>query len=573
MLSVTEALLSDGVTGPRWATALVSSAMCLLLLWRRTHPLAMVVALLLLAVPAAATLFDSSELIATFLPLLILAYSGGAYAGERDARIILAVLLAGVVTVGLLDEGATAGNVYFPVIIVTLCWLGGRTVGTRARHAAELHETAALAAERRERETQEAVAEERRRIAREMHDVVAHSISMMVIQAGGARRILATDPGRAEEAAARIRSAGTDALAEMDILLGVLEAAPDGTAPPKLDGLGELVERAREAGLPVTLEVNGERRLLSPGAELAVYRVVQEALTNAVKHAGGATTEVRLDVARGRARGERRRSRRRRREPAAPGRRARTHGHARADAGVRRRRADGPARRRGLRGRRAAAARAPDGGGVVSVRVLIVDDFELVREGIRMGLEMEPAVEIVGEAGDGVTAVAEAERLHPDVVLMDVRMPDMDGIEATRRIVALDGPPIRVLLLSTFDIQEYLLEALRAGISGITLKDTPPDELATGILAVAHGDALVDAETTVRLIRGVTRVRPPTAAPAGLTALSAREREVLELVGGGSTDAEIDGGGEAVAGVLAKLGVRDRIHAALLAHEARVLGA
>ena len=295
VLSVTESLLSDGVTGPRWATALVSSAMCLLLLWRRTHPLAMAVALLLLAVPAAATLFDSSELISTFLPLLILAYSGGAYAGERDARIILAVLIAGVVTVGLFDEGATASDFYFPVIITTLCWLGGRTVGTRARHAAELHETAALAAERRERETQEAVAEERRRIAREMHDVVAHSISMMVIQAGGARRILATDPGRAEEAAARIRSAGTDALAEMDILLGVLEAAPDGTAPPKLDGLGELVERAREAGLPVTLEVNGERRLLSPGAELAVYRVVQEALTNAVKHAGGATTEVRLE--------------------------------------------------------------------------------------------------------------------------------------------------------------------------------------------------------------------------------------------------------------------------------------
>jgi len=295
VLSVTEALFSDGVTGPRWATALVSSAMCLLLLWRRTHPLAMVVALLLLAVPAAAILFDSSELISTFLPLLILAYSGGAYAGERDARIILGLLFAGVVTVGLLDESAVASDIYFPTIITTLCWLGGRTVGTRARHAAELHETAALAAERRERETQEAVAEERRRIAREMHDVVAHSISMMVIQAGGARRILATDPGRAEEAAARIRGAGTDALAEMDILLGVLEAAPDGTAPPKLDGLGELVERAREAGLPVTLEVVGARRRLSAGAELAVYRVVQEALTNAVKHAGGATTEVRLE--------------------------------------------------------------------------------------------------------------------------------------------------------------------------------------------------------------------------------------------------------------------------------------
>ena len=207
----------------------------------------------------------------------------------------------------------------------------------------------------------------------------------------------------------------------------------------------------------------------------------------------------------------------------------------------------------------------------MSVRVLIVDDFELVREGIRMGLEMEPAVEIVGEAGDGETAVAEAERLRPDVVLMDVRMPEMDGIEATRRIVALDGP--RVLLLSTFDLEEYLLEALHAGVSGITLKDTAPDELATGILAVARGDALVDPETTVRLIAVVTRVRPASEPPAVIAQLSAREREVLELVARGRSDAEIGAGDGEVAGVLAKLGVRDRIHAVLLAHEARVLGA
>jgi signal transduction histidine kinase len=178
--------------------------------------------------------------------------------------------------------------------VVLLVWIGGRTVQTRARHAAELHEAAALAAERREREAQEAVGEERRRIAREMHDVVAHSISVMVVQAGGARRILADDPDRAEQAAARIRTAGTDALAEMHILLGVLESAPDGAAPPTLDGLEQLVARTRAAGLPVSLEVSGERRSLSPGAELAVYRVVQEALTNAMKHAGSATTLVRF---------------------------------------------------------------------------------------------------------------------------------------------------------------------------------------------------------------------------------------------------------------------------------------
>jgi DNA-binding NarL/FixJ family response regulator len=207
----------------------------------------------------------------------------------------------------------------------------------------------------------------------------------------------------------------------------------------------------------------------------------------------------------------------------------------------------------------------------VTVRVLIVDDFELVRAGIRMGLEMEPDVEIVGEAGDGRMAVAEAERLRPDVVLMDVRMPDMDGIEATRRIVALDGSPVRVLLLSTFDLEEYLLDALHAGVSGITLKDTPPGELAAGIVAVARGDALVDPETTVRLIAGLTRVRPPSRPPAGLEGLSPSERGVLGDVARGRSDGEIDGGAAAVAGVLAKLGVRDRIHAVLLAHEARMV--
>jgi len=293
--SVTESLIADGVTGPRGVTAAVSCAMGLLLLWRRSHPVAMTLLLIALAVPASAFLIDPSELISTFLPLLILGYSVAAYAKPEAARLVIVVLLAGVVAVGLLDDSHEAGNVYFPAVLVLLCWVGGRTVRTRASAAAELHEAAALAGERREREAEEAVAEERRRIAREMHDVVAHSISVMVVQAGGARRILASDPERAEEAAARIRAAGTDALSEMDILLGVLETAPDGAAAPTLDGIGALVGRAGAAGLPVTLEVSGEQRSLSPGAELAIYRVVQEALTNAMKHAGSATTVVRLE--------------------------------------------------------------------------------------------------------------------------------------------------------------------------------------------------------------------------------------------------------------------------------------
>jgi DNA-binding NarL/FixJ family response regulator len=202
----------------------------------------------------------------------------------------------------------------------------------------------------------------------------------------------------------------------------------------------------------------------------------------------------------------------------------------------------------------------------VSVRVLLVDDMALVREGFRMVLEATPGIEVVGEAGDGAAAVAEAERLRPDVVLMDVRMPDVDGIEATRRIVALDGPPVRVLLLSTFDLEELLLEALRAGVSGVALKDTPPEVLAAGITAVARDDALVGAEETVRLIAAVARVRPASPAPPGLTD---GERALLGAVASGRPDAELDGD---VPALLAKLGVRDRVHAVLLAHEARVVG-
>jgi DNA-binding NarL/FixJ family response regulator len=208
----------------------------------------------------------------------------------------------------------------------------------------------------------------------------------------------------------------------------------------------------------------------------------------------------------------------------------------------------------------------------MSVRVLLVDDFELVREGLRMALETVDGVEIVGEAGDGAQGVAEAERLRPDVVLMDVRMPELDGIEATRQIVALDGPPVRVLLLSTFDLEEYLYEAVRAGVGGITLKDTPPDELAAGIEALARGDALVDAETTVRLIASVTRSFPPVEPSDGLAALGPDERVLLAAIARGASDADIGASTDEVAALLAKLGVRERIRAVLLAHEARMTG-
>ena len=212
----------------------------------------------------------------------------------------------------------------------------------------------------------------------------------------------------------------------------------------------------------------------------------------------------------------------------------------------------------------------------MSVRVLIVDDSELVRDGLRMTLEPAPGIEIVGEAGDGAAGVAEADRLRPDVVLMDVRMPVLDGLEATRRIVALGDPPVRVLMLTTFDLDEYLFEALEAGVSGFTLKDTPPDELLAGVFAVARDDALVDPAATLPLIERVVRSHPAASPPAGVGELTVAEQEVLELVAGGLADDEIAARlgisdvAARVADVRAKLRARDRVHVALAAHRSRV---
>jgi DNA-binding NarL/FixJ family response regulator len=202
----------------------------------------------------------------------------------------------------------------------------------------------------------------------------------------------------------------------------------------------------------------------------------------------------------------------------------------------------------------------------VTVTVLLVDDTEYVRDGLRMALDPAPEIEVVGEAGDGAVGVSETERLRPDVVLMDVRMPVLDGIEATRAIVALDGPPVRVLMLTTFDLDEYLFEALDAGVSGFTLKDTPPDQLVAGIVAVARNDALVDADNTVRLIARGARSRPLSPAPE----LDQAERDLLALIAAGRTNAELGITDDDVAALLGRLGVRDRIHAVLAAHQARL---
>jgi DNA-binding NarL/FixJ family response regulator len=217
---------------------------------------------------------------------------------------------------------------------------------------------------------------------------------------------------------------------------------------------------------------------------------------------------------------------------------------------------------------------------VSGVRVLIADDQALVRAGFKMILDAEDDLEVIGEATDGAEAVTLADRLRPDVVLMDIRMPELDGIEATRRVVALDGePPVRVLMLTTFDLNEYVYEALRAGASGFLLKDVPPEQLAAGIRVVAQGEALLAPSITRRLIQEFAAVTPPAATPPkGLEDLTARELEVFKLVARGLSNAEIAAElivsettvKTHVARVLMKLGLRDRVQAVVLAYESGV---
>jgi len=213
----------------------------------------------------------------------------------------------------------------------------------------------------------------------------------------------------------------------------------------------------------------------------------------------------------------------------------------------------------------------------MSLGVLIVDDQALVRAGFRMILEAEEDVEVVGEAADGLEAVAAAQRLKPDVVLMDVRMPEMDGIEATRRLLADSGTSAKVVMLTTFDMDEYVYDALRAGASGFLLKDVPPEQLVAGIRAVASGDALLAPSVTRRVIEEFVR-RPPASVrtlPPRLGELTTRELEVLKLIARGLSNAEIAKElfvsettvKTHVGHVLTKLAVRDRVQAVVLAYE------
>ena len=208
----------------------------------------------------------------------------------------------------------------------------------------------------------------------------------------------------------------------------------------------------------------------------------------------------------------------------------------------------------------------------MTIRVLVADDQSMVRAGFRMLLGGEEGIEVVAEASNGLEAVDKAARFEPEVVLMDIRMPELDGLEATRRILSADSAA-RVLILTTFDLDEYVYEALRAGASGFVLKDDPPEQLIAAIRTIAAGDALLSPSVTKRVVERFSRI-PHLAPPKELDELSEREREVFRLVAHGLSNAEI---GEElyisettvkthVTHILSKLGLRDRVQAVVLAY-------
>ena len=213
------------------------------------------------------------------------------------------------------------------------------------------------------------------------------------------------------------------------------------------------------------------------------------------------------------------------------------------------------------------------------IRVLVVDDQSMVRAGFRMLLSREEDIEVVAEAQDGLEAVEKAARFNPHVVLMDIRMPDLDGLEATRRILAANGDA-RILILTTFDLDEYVYQALRAGASGFVLKDDPPEQLLAAVRTVAAGDGLLSPTVTKRVINEFSRMPNPVA-PKGLDELTARELEIFRLIARGLSNAEI--GSELfitdttvkthVTHVLQKLGLRDRVQAVVLAYQSGLVEA
>src|SRR5215217_2662255 len=491
------------------------------------------------------------------------------------AGLALAVLTRTLVV----SETSARFAVVVMVLVVGVPVLLGLWVGIRRALVEHLRGEAERLEREQLLEAERAKAQERARIAREMHDVVAHRVGLMVLHAGALEVSLA-DP-RAAEQAALVRQTGREALDELRQVLGVLREHEDGVPldpQPTLAGLDRLAQQSRDAGMEVTVAVEGERRRLPATVAGAADQRPQARRER--DHRGGDLLRA------GAARGHRQQRQAGQRGPPGPGpgrRRARAGGPARAGHAARRHPRGRPQGRRRLRGVRIHPGR---GAGVTPeeprrTRVVLVDDEQLVRSGLRMILESAGDIEVVGEAGDGGGAVDQVRLHRPEVVLMDIRMPAMDGLAATRELTALPDPP-RIIILTTFELDEYVHTALENGAVGFLLKDTPPRDLIQAVHTVAEGNAMLAPSVTRRLIAefAARNSTQAVAARTQLEALTDREREVAVAIAQGLSNAEIakllfmsEATVKAhVSHVLAKLNLTNRVQAAMLVHDGGLTG-
>ena len=518
-------------------------------------------------------ILGSSETPVTLSALGVLLYAIGHLVAQRGVLWAAPfVFLFFVHAIVPFDGGRVDLASIGPFLLVIAAVLAGESYRQRTEAVTALDETQAAMAESVREQT---AMEERAAIARELHDIVAHHLSMIAVQSETARltspKLSADARGRFEAIAATAR----DALTETRRLLGVLREDVDGDAErapqPGLDQLAELVDTARDAGSNIRLILQGKVVPLPAGIDLAAYRIVQEALTNARRHAPGADVDVEVTYGEGVATPSR--SRPRAWSCRGDADRPRNRRHARPCDDRRRH----VLLRRGGRWRIRGRRRAPHERGGRVIRTLVADDQEVVREAFVALLGTQDDMTVVARAADGAEAVKLSAEHGPDVVLMDVRMPVMDGIEATREIAAADadGGP-RILILTTFDLDDYVYDALQAGASGFLLKDVPAETLFEAVRVIAGGEALLAPTITRRLIAEFARTAPSAGSSRKRSrTLTPRETEILGLVAEGLSNSEIasrlvlsdETVKTHVSHVLRKLGLRDRAQAVVVAYE------
>ena len=478
----------------RWLWVGVLIALVPTLLWRRTHPLLMLaIAFGVGSIVTVATGGDPQ--LVTTAYFLLLVYAVVRWGSGRAMVAGGAILLASSAFSFALAPTTIGDAVGGLAVVVTTVTLG---VAFRWRAAA------------RARELDRVKLLEREQLARDLHDTVAHHVSAIAIQAQAGTAVAATDPAAAAEVLRVIEGEASRTLDEMRSMVRVLRRDDDADLAPS-PGLAELRRLAIDRRRPAGRRGPRRRRRRRRPADRRVGGVPARAGGGHERAPARPQRDPRRRARRRRRRGDPRRRARRRRGRGIRDPRLRHHRDDRARGPARRHLRSGPGAGRRLgRDRRAATLGLVD----VSVRVLIADDQELVRTGLRMILDAQPGIEVVGEAADGAEAVALARGIRPDVCLFDIRMPVMDGLEAT---LALAGPgvddPIPVVVITTFDLDEYVYAALRAGARGFLLKNAGATLLAQAVHAAARGDALIDPNVTVRLIRAFA-ASPPAGQPA-----------------------------------------------------------